>query len=126
MFKASQRVINARFSRRTVSWSFVFLFIGCRSRLHQIIQVRFMPPKRICLQLENLALITRFDAFLSHPIIFIRPQLIFFFSFQRISTSECQTKRLEMNFLFKIKFDKFEDQKKVFTLNLSCVWAQFE
>ena len=53
-------------------WSFVFSFICFRSRLHQIIQAKFMPPKTVCLQLENLPLIMRFDAFLKHPIIFVR------------------------------------------------------
>ena len=37
-----------------------------------VMLAKFMPPKRVCLQLENLALITRFDAFLKHPIIFVQ------------------------------------------------------
>ena len=47
-------------------------FICFKSRLHQIMRAKFMPPKRSCLQLEDLALITRFDAFLKHPIIFVQ------------------------------------------------------
>ena len=43
-----------------------------RNRLHQIIQARFMLSKRVCLQLENHALITCFDAFFKDPIIFVQ------------------------------------------------------
>ena len=41
-------------------------------RLHQIMQAKFKLPKRVCLQLEILALITCCDAFLKHPIIFVQ------------------------------------------------------
>ena len=53
-------------------WPFVFSFICFRSRLYQIMQDKFMSTKRICLQLENLVLITRFNAFLKHRIIFVQ------------------------------------------------------
>ena len=48
----------------------VFSFIRFKSRLHQLIQAKVMPPKRVCLHLGNLAMITRLDAFLKHPINF--------------------------------------------------------
>ena len=53
-------------------WSFAFSFICFRSRLHQIMQAKFMSPKRVCLQLETLAFITCCDASLKHPIIFVQ------------------------------------------------------
>ena len=48
---------------------FTILSFGCLSFnlyaleviYNQFIQAKFMPPKRVCLQLENHALITRFD-----------------------------------------------------------------
>ena len=46
-------------------------FICFRSRLHQIMQAKYMPSKTVCLELETLALITCCDAFFKHPIIFV-------------------------------------------------------
>ena len=65
-------------------WPFVFLFICFRSCLHQVMSAKFMPPKIVCLQLQNLALITCFDVFVKYSIIFcsvlleLDNQLIFF------------------------------------------------
>ena len=49
-----------------------FYLSALEAMLHQIMQVKFMPPKRVCLQLETLALITCYDASLKHPIIFVQ------------------------------------------------------
>ena len=90
-------------------WSFLFSFICFRSSLHQIMQAKFMPLKRICLQLETLALITCCDAIFNQPIIrsslfsFITKSIkIFFLYFRRLSPDECRTKSLEMSFLLVI------------------------
>ena len=53
----------------------ICLFNYCiffRNCLHHVIQAKLVPPKRACLQPENLVLITRLDAFLKHPIIFVQ------------------------------------------------------
>ena len=49
-----------------------FYFLCFKSRLHQIMPAKFMPPKKVCLQLETIALITCSDTFLKHPIIFVQ------------------------------------------------------
>ena len=64
---------NPMFAKNYSDRKFTILSFVCFGRrIHQVMQAKFMPPKRICLQLKNLTLISRFYAFLKHPIIFVQ------------------------------------------------------
>ena len=59
-----------------------------------------MVSKRICFQLENLAVITRFDAVLKHLRLALLDNLLNVFpSFRRLSPDERRTKSLKISFL---------------------------